>query len=186
MVDVRFVSATNKNLETAIRAGTFRQDLFFRLSGVTVTIPPLRDRREEIEPLAALFAARAAAEVNKPAPAISIEARGWLEVQPWPGNVRQLRNVVERAVLLCRDSVIGIEHLDLEGSGAPAQPTSSGEGLRSEMELFERQRIVDALQRCGNNQTLAAKMLGISRRTLIERLDAYDLPRPRKKRTAPG
>jgi DNA-binding NtrC family response regulator len=116
--------------------------------------------------------------------------------------VRELRNVVERAVLTCTDPVIDVQHLIGDartipagagresGPGGPSSgpwapaPASSAEGLRGEMELFERQRIADALDRCGGNQTSAAKMLGISRRTLIERLDAYQLPRPRKGKRA--
>jgi transcriptional regulator with GAF, ATPase, and Fis domain len=200
-IDIRLVSATNRDLEEHVRQGRFRQDLLFRLGGVRVLLPPLRERAREIEPLAMLFARRACAELGKREPNLSAEARAWLLSYPWPGNVRELRHVMERAVLLCAGGTLQIEHLQgapltagsappaarapgPEGpaSAAPRSASTAGAGLRSEVELFERQRILDALERCGGNQTQAAKLLGIARRTLIDRLDAYDLPRPRKGR----
>ncbi|AKT44043.1 sigma 54-interacting transcriptional regulator [Chondromyces crocatus] len=205
LVDIRLISATNLDLEEHVRQGRFRQDLLFRLGGVRVVLPPLRERPLDIAPLARLFVQRASAELGKRTPGFSDDALGWLLRHPWPGNVRELRNVIDRAVLLCGERDIGQEHLQepelSPASGYPASPTtghpmstrspslpgqSSAEtaGLRSEVEVFERQRILEALERCGGNQTQAAKVLGISRRTLIDRLDAYDLPRPRKGRGA--
>jgi DNA-binding NtrC family response regulator len=194
-VDFRLVSATNRDLEQLARDGRFRQDLLYRLGGMKVLLPPLRERPRDIEPLAMLFARRACAELGKREPILSAEARAWLLRCPWPGNVRELRNVMERAVLLCAGGVLTLEHLQERAFGGtagpvPAAPPSvdaplsagAGAGLRGEVEVFARQRILEALERCGGNQTQAAKLLGISRRTLIDRLDAYDLPRPRKGR----
>jgi DNA-binding NtrC family response regulator len=203
-IDVRFVAATNRDLEAAIAGGTFRSDLYFRLDGVTIHIPPLRERVDEIPGLAAVFAAEAAKRFGRsPVPRLSSDALELLRSYRWPGNIRELRNVVERAVLLCDGDTIGPRHLPLEkfaaapppavdevtGDCAPVGDTGRvpratiGPGLReAQQQLAEadKQRIVDALERCGGNQTKAAKLLGISRTTLLSRLDAYSLPRPRK------
>jgi DNA-binding NtrC family response regulator len=187
-LDVRFIAASNRDLPAGVAAGTFRQDLFFRLNGVTIHIPPLRDRRSEIAPLSDAFAASAAARAGRPAPIFSADARAALEVYSWPGNIRELRNAVERAVAVCREGRVAREHLPPEiRAGESAIPPSSraaapaSSDLKGELEAIERQRIIDALERSGGHQGRAAELLGISRRTLISRLDAHGLPRPRKK-----
>jgi DNA-binding NtrC family response regulator len=189
-IDVRFVSATNRDLAVEVQKGTFRQDLLFRLNGMTMTVPPLRARQAEIEPLARAFAARAAASMGRPLPSLSREALAELGRYPWPGNVRELRNVMERAVVLAPGAKILPEHLLLEpvraepkARAAPVdEPTASGSmPLSDELGAIERQRIVDALEACAGNQTQAAAMLGMPRRTFVARLDAYGIPRPRKK-----
>jgi DNA-binding NtrC family response regulator len=197
-IDVRFVAATNRDLEAEVQRGAFRQDLFFRLSGITLTIPPLRERRAEIEPLARLFAARSAAQLGRPAPGISRAALDALVRHSWPGNVRELRNVMERAVVLAEADEITPDHLLLPSakpaetraapSAAPAvdpAPAAAGgagaAGLRAELDAIERQRILDALAAAAGNQTQAAAALGMSRRTFIARLDEYGIPRPRKR-----
>jgi DNA-binding NtrC family response regulator len=206
-VDVRFVAATNKDLEAAGASGAFRQDLFFRLNGISFTLPPLRERTSEIEPLAELFIRVACRQMDRAEiPTLSAEARARLEAHAWPGNVRELRNVMERAVVLSGGDTIGEDDLPqaLRG-GRPAEPRPSGppsaaaprvdeDGapaddrasdplgkLRDEIEQLERQRILAALEKCAGNQTQAAALLGISRRTLVTRLSEYDLPRPRKR-----
>ena len=176
-VDVRFVSATHRDLEAAAAAGTFRHDLYFRLAGVVLAIPPLRARPLEIEALARTFAATAAARLGREAPALSDRAIAALRAHDWPGNVRELRNVVERAVLLAETGVIEAAELQLE---APA-PTPPGAGLSDELATIERQRIIAALDKCNGNQTRAADLLGMPRRTFIKRLATYNIPRPRKK-----
>jgi DNA-binding NtrC family response regulator len=187
-IDVRLVSATNRDLEAEAQRGVFRQDLYFRLNGITLTIPPLRERPSEIEALARIFAARAAAQMGRPAPAISPAALAALAAHPWPGNVRELRNVMERAVVLLESGEMNPEHLLL--TAAPPTPTESralpgtpagGGDLRSEIAALERQRIVAALEACAGNQTHAAAMLGMSRRTFVARLGEYQIPRPRKR-----
>jgi DNA-binding NtrC family response regulator len=204
-IDVRFLSATNRDLEAEVDRGTFRKDLFFRLNGISFTIPPLRERAGEIEGLARDLLAEASRRAGRSAPAIGSEVLELFRVYPWPGNVRELRNVMERALVLCGDGAIGLAHVPVEKMSAhfgrrlqgplpkpvapgprlvevppPQQPTAAG-SLRSEVEAFERQRIVDALSACAGNQAEAAKILRISRRTLVKRLAAYDIPRPRKR-----
>ncbi len=179
-IDVRFVAATNRELAREIDAGSFRRDLFFRLAGMTLSIPPLRERREDILPLARHFAARAAKAIGRPSPEISSEALETLERHTFPGNVRELRNVIERAVALAGESPIGTEHLHLEpasSSTIAAAPDTTDPGRKD-----ERQRIIDALAQCAGNQTRAAEVLGISRRTLVNRLGEYGLARPLRDR----
>jgi transcriptional regulator with PAS, ATPase and Fis domain len=175
-LDVRFVAATHKDLESA--DSTFRRDLYFRLAGVTLVIPPLRERIDEIEPLARRFVREACVRAKRSVLAISDAALASLRAAPWPGNVRELRNVMERAVLLAEDR-IDVEHLPAPRAPTPV-PVAAGD-LRAGVVAFERQKIVEALDQCRGNQTKAAKLLGISRRTLIERMDEFALPRPRKK-----
>jgi transcriptional regulator with PAS, ATPase and Fis domain len=188
-IDVRFVSATNRDLEAEAARGTFRRDLAFRLAGASVFVPPLRERVAEIAPLARRFLERAAREVGRVPPSLSAEAIACLERHEWPGNVRELRNVIERAVLLCEDIVLPA-HFPFGRATAPigdGAPTSAAPSTaRSPITLRpsedqERQRVLEALARCGGNQTRAAKLLGISRNTLAVRLDAFGVARPKKR-----
>jgi two-component system, NtrC family, response regulator AtoC len=175
-VDVRFISATNVDLEARVAAGTFRADLFFRLDGISVVLPPLRDRRADVIPLARMFAARVAGRMNRGAPDWTPAAIELLESHAWPGNVRELRNVVERAVVLA-DGAPAIEPAHLPSIGAPARPSR----LKDDLSAIERERIVRTLDEASGNQTRAAKLLGISRHALIDRLDRYGIARPRKR-----
>ncbi|MEZ4301963.1 MAG: sigma 54-interacting transcriptional regulator [Polyangiaceae bacterium] len=217
-IDVRFLAATHRDLEGDVAKGTFRQDLLFRLNGMTLTIPPLRERTEEIEALAELFLARVCENEGHPKKlTLSPEALRLLLRYRWPGNVRELRNVMERAALLVRGNVITCEDLPAEkmeasvsaagssGSGdlggdmgpkasarpsqetVPPPPESASERpaapvlfwTRGKPNPVERQAILDALHQCKGNQTKAASLLGISRGTLVTRLELYGLPRPR-------
>ena len=198
-IDVRFVAATNRDLEAEVARGRFRRDLLFRLDGVTLVVPPLRERVDEILPLARAFAAQAAPR-GQPAPPLSREAQEMLEKYGWPGNIRELRNVMERAVLLSGGGPVTPAHLPREKmipSGGlasrtdawPAALTEKGlatvppappSSLREDLERVERQRIADALDQCGYNQTKAARLLGMARGTLISRMEQYGLTRPRK------
>jgi DNA-binding NtrC family response regulator len=194
-IDVRFVAATHRDLRAQITRGQFREDLFFRLNGIAIEIPPLRDRPSEIEPLAELFITRACAQPKpRPAPPISPEARAVLRHYAWPGNVRELRNAMERAVVLAGTDPIVPAHLPTEIANAgvsaqrgvprvissSARGATAGSALRSDLEALERERILTALEQCGGNQSRAARMLGMRRATLIARLDAWGIPRPRK------
>ncbi|MFO0606997.1 MAG: sigma 54-interacting transcriptional regulator [Polyangiales bacterium] len=184
-LDVRFVAATHRDLEAEIDAGRFRQDLYFRLNGISLRIPPLRDRGAEVEALARVFLGEACARSGiAAAPALSAEAVAALRAHPWPGNLRELRNVMERAALLCDGGVITPDALalDARASRPPGEPRRSDPDgpLKAEIADIERRRILDALERCRGNQTRAAELLGISRRTLITRLDEYGVERPRK------
>jgi two-component system response regulator AtoC len=193
-VDVRFVAATHRDLEAEAEAGTFRQDLFYRLNGMSFTIPPLRERRAEIPALCRTFLARYNGELGRTTPlAISAEALSLLERYSWPGNVRELRNVIERGAVLCSGEELRAEHLPprvLTGvaSRPPSAPPSSDKTradvmlrARNELQALERQRISEALEQCGGNQTRAAEALGVSRRTLVSRLSELGVPRPRKR-----
>jgi transcriptional regulator with GAF, ATPase, and Fis domain len=218
-IDVRFVAATNRNLEAEAEVGRFRRDLYYRLNGISLVVPPLRARTEEIAPLAQLFIDHACRRTKaQTKPRLSAEALSLLRHYPWPGNLRELRNVIERAVLLCPDGTIGPEHLPADKLGntfelvrrhaaaaSPQRPAlasvpenvaraeteaitvddmvaahTAEADLRSGVQAAERRMVVDALQRSGGNQTQAARLLGVSRRTLISRMEAYGLPRPRK------
>ncbi len=181
-VDVRVVAATNRDLAVEVKEGRFRQDLYFRLNGMTLTLPPLRARTEELFDLAQLFADRTARVMGKKPPALSRHALDALEAHAWPGNVRELRNVVERAVVLCVGEEIGPEHLMLETAARSVPGRKlAGLSLQGDLDALERARIEAALSKCAGNQTKAAELLGMPRRTLVARLTQYGLTRPRKK-----
>jgi two-component system response regulator AtoC len=194
-IDVRFVAATNRDLDAESRAGRFREDLMYRLNSLTLVIPPLRERPLEIEPLARTFLAAACKQVERPAPpALSPAVLELLRRHSWRGNVRELRNAIERAAALCVGDTILPEHLppsllaEVAGSAAAAPAARSTEApvrtdaaLRGELRDLERARITDALERHGGNQSRAARELGISRGTLIARMEEFGLPRPRRR-----
>jgi transcriptional regulator with PAS, ATPase and Fis domain len=184
-LDVRWIAATNRDLAAAARTGGFRPDLLFRLDGIRLVLPPLRTRPLAIVPLARTFAARAAEKAGRATPAFSRDAEAWLVAHPWPGNIRELKHTVERASLLAGGGVIEPAHLQRdEGGLAPAPEATSqrpGDSLHQELASVERLRIEEALVATHGNQTQAARRLGISRRALITRLDAFNLPRPRKR-----
>jgi transcriptional regulator with PAS, ATPase and Fis domain len=187
-IDVRFIAATNRDLDLEAERGTFRRDLFYRLNGICIHIPPLRERRSEIESLAREFVERAAEAYGRPAvPRLSAEAVAALLAYDWPGNLRELRNMMERAVLLCDSAEIDVSHLPeekLKGlvSSSGSRPPASSLAVRSlnAEERIERARMIAALDRNGWNQSRAAEELGMPRRTFITRLARYDIPRPNR------
>jgi DNA-binding NtrC family response regulator len=171
-IDVRFIAASNKPLANCVDDGSFRADLYFRLAGVTIEIPPLRERGDEIRALAEMFVAR-----TPDAPALSSAAVDRLRGYGWPGNIRQLRNVIERAIVMCDGASIEPEHVVFdEPTARAAQP------LPAKLDPDNAEHVAAALTACAGNQTRAARMLGISRNTLLARLDHHGLPRPRKSR----
>jgi DNA-binding NtrC family response regulator len=182
VIDVRIVAATHQDLREAITSGRFREDLYYRLDGISVVVPPLRDRPDDIEPLARHFAARAG-KPGRPAPDLAPETLDWLAAHDWPGNVRELRNTVERAAVLCEDGVIRVEHLRVRPSGerpiGTARRATPAQGLRGEVKALERARIEAALESSGGNQRMAALSLGISRGALLRRLEQLGIPRRR-------
>jgi two-component system response regulator AtoC len=186
-VDLRLLAATNRDLDAFVREGKFRADLHFRLNGMTVAIPPLRERTEEIPELARLFLERTCARSGRRVPRLSTAVVATLVRQPWPGNVRELRNTMDRAAALCTTDEVLPEHLAMPNAGMvterPGPPTAAAgasAGLWNETEALERRRVLEALEQSAGNQTQAAKLLGISRRALINRLELYEVPRPRK------
>ena len=175
--DVRFMSATNRNLRAEVESGRFRSDLFFRLNGISIHLPPLRERRGEVRPLADELLQAAATRAGRELPSWSDEALGVLERHDWPGNVRELEQTVERAVALDDDGVVSAADLCLE----VAEASRSTHSLRAEVGELEEARIRRALETCGGNQSAAAKLLGMSRNTVIARIRAYGLPRPHRR-----
>ncbi len=181
--DVRLIAATNKNLEELVKAGKFREDLFFRLRVVEIWLPPLRERREDIPLLAQTFLREFATENQKPISSFSPEAMDLLLKHSWPGNVRELRTSVEHAVVLCRTERITPRDLppgmrNAGGPGLPA-PSESGRALPASNDVnvkeAEKQLIMRALKETNGNRTLAARKLGMSRRTLHRKLHLYNL-----------
>ena len=157
-IDVRFLAATNRDLEAETARGAFRRDLYFRLAGITLTIPPLRARVGEIRRLAETFVQQICRELGRPEPGLPASVMALLEAYSWPGNIRELKNVMERAVLLCAGPVIDTEHLPMDKLGAspsnaglavaPAVSEASQPGVPpSSTPPDERQRIIDALCR---------------------------------------
>ena len=180
-INVRFIFATNRDLEAEVARGAFRADLFYRVNGISLLIPPLRERVSEIEPLAKQFILKAAQRDSRETPDLTASALETLKQWPWPGNIRELRNVVERAVLLAGDGPITPEFFAL-GKGAKSAPAgAAATGLRGEREAAEKRAVLEALETTGGNQTKAAQLLGISRRTLVNRLQDYGLTKSRKK-----
>jgi DNA-binding NtrC family response regulator len=198
-VHVRLVSATHRDLEAAVRAGTFRQDLFYRLNRLAITVPPLRERGADVQLLARHFLSRAAAVAGRPVPALHESALEKLRGYDWPGNVRQLQNVLCKAVWMCRGRQIRAEDLDFREAGAEA-PAPDGHalgedearaGLRRTIgwawdtgredlwpvlrDMLERELLQFALTRLGDNQVQAARRLGVARNTLRDRVEKYGL-----------
>jgi transcriptional regulator with PAS, ATPase and Fis domain len=194
-VDVRFVSATHRDVRGLVASGRFREDLFHRLDGVSIRIPPLRSRPSEIVALAERCIESAAKSYGRTPPSIGPEAAARLTAHPWSGNVRELRNVMQRSVLFSREPVLSVKDLQFDTLGAaaaapagsspaaaaPSDPSRTGvipPGLSAER-LERRQRVLEALEQTVWNQTRAASVLGISRRTLQAWLIELNIPRPR-------
>jgi two-component system response regulator AtoC len=183
-IDVRFVAATNRDLLAEVDAGRFRRDLFFRLDGVTLMIPPLRERPHMIGALAMRFLDEACRRSGRKPARMGADVLAALEAHSWPGNVRELKAAIERAVLLARGADPTVRHLSFAREAAitvaPAPPVPSGvpDDLNAEQRA-DRDRVVAALEECVGNQTRAAKKLGISRTTLVTKLRLYRIPRPR-------
>jgi two-component system NtrC family response regulator len=171
-VDVRVIAATNQDLEVAVREKRFREDLYFRLNVVPILIPPLRERREDIPPLLDHFLRKYAAENKRVIRGLTREARDALLKYDYPGNVQELENLIERAVVLCRGEVISLEDLPLsvQEAGEGLSPASAPGSLPAELEAVERRMIEEALARAEGVQTRAADLLGISERALRYKL----------------
>jgi DNA-binding NtrC family response regulator len=188
-IDVRFVAATNRDLRAEVARGAFREDLYFRLAGTTVRVPPLRQRPADIEPLVMHFAGSLCGRTGHPLPSFSAAALEHLCSHAWRGNVRELRNVVERAVLTTKRPIIEPFDLVLESTDMGAEPPPDGwsptvppscEGFPlSDAQRSERNRILAALATCHGNQTRAADWLQMPRRTLVRKLALLGIPRPR-------
>jgi two-component system response regulator PilR (NtrC family) len=180
-VDVRILSATHKDLADLVARGLFREDLFYRINVIELRVPALRERSDDIAEIAAAILARLARRTNAEAPAISADAMRELEAYPFPGNVRELENVLERALTLSTGGTIAPEHIRLRASARPQAPelpaavaaiaaTDTGSALGSQLESIERDAIIKALEKTRYNKTAAAKLLGMSFRALRYRI----------------
>jgi two-component system response regulator AtoC len=172
--DVRWVAATNRDLRAMIQAGTFREDLYHRLSVFPIHLPPLRERTQDIIPMAEALLRRAAADLGRPPLRLSDEARALLVSAELRGNIRELKNILERAAILSEDSVVRAAHVLVD---PPLRPTSSGlpAVASGKMEDLERAAIMQALGETSGNRRLAAERLGIGVRTLYDKLKRYGL-----------
>ena len=179
-VDVRILAATNRDLKKEVEAGRFREDLYYRLNVVTVTVPPLRERAEDIPLLAQFFLSRFAEKNRKRIKGFTPSAMDHLIHCPWPGNVRELENAVERAVILSVGEYVSERELPLcdpvgGGSASPAAATDAAAGLAGRpLEDVEREVILATLDSCDGNKSEAARVLGITRATLHKKLKKYD------------
>jgi DNA-binding NtrC family response regulator len=176
-VDIRFVAATNKDLEKEVQEGRFREDLFYRLNVISIHLPPLRERRDDIEPLVMHFLRKYAGRMKKELTGIRDDALALLVEYHWPGNVRELENVMERAVILARDRVITPAALPLRDRTA-AVPMTPPDRIVS-LEDLERDHIIRVLNSTGFHKSRSAELLGISRKTLDRKIVEYGLTTPK-------
>jgi DNA-binding NtrC family response regulator len=178
-VDVRIIAATNKDLKKAVASGSFREDLFYRLDVIPITLPPLRDRKEDIPLLVDRFLERLSIELKKPLEGVSAPAMEALLSQPWRGNVRELRNVLERGAVVAHSPVLQLEDLGLPppGAAAAAAPGQPGGGALPSLDEVEKKHIAAVLASTGGNVSASARVLGIDRVTLYNKMRKYALKR---------
>ncbi len=202
-VNVRIVAATNRNLEDEVRAGRFRRDLFYRLSGATLWLPPLRQRPRELAGLAQALLAEACATAHRPSMVLSPDAMARLRAHAWPGNVRELKNLVDYLAATLAEGRIEASHVGARLAAADAAPEGATDPnahayepdtppvtnpalrvfrpIEEEIKALERQRMIEALEAAGGNQSVAAELIGMPRRTFVAKLRQYDLPRGRSR-----
>ncbi len=184
-IDARIIAATNRNLEHEIEIGRFRKDLYYRVNVITVDIPPLRDRREDIRLLAETFLERVGGEIGRKL-GFESEAITAIERYAWPGNVRELENAIERGAALCEGDAICLEDLpdSILSAGRSDRLREAWRNGRGGFEetvgRFERELILEALERQRWNQTRAAEDLGITRRLLKLKMDRFEIPPPER------
>ena len=188
-VDVRVIAATNTRLDEMVKEGQFRRDLYFRLNVIPIELPPLRERVEDIAVLANYFLAKFNQQLNKRVKGITPAAMFVLESYPWPGNIRELENLIERIVVLGPDGHSIDEkdlpfdlllHDEIDGEALEGQ---AGDGLVQARHAFERQFILRTLERCRWNQTNTARMLGIHRNTLLQKMKSLHINVERENET---
>lgn len=175
---MRIIAATNADLESAVRQGRFREDLYYRLNVVSIHVPPLRERKEDILELAQFLLRRSATRLKMPVPSLSEEAMEVLRAGEWPGNVRELEHCLERALILSRSGVILREHIVFSTAPPvedPMSPFTLEDGLHGAIAKLERKLIERALVSAGGNRTRAAEILKINRRLLYDKLREHGL-----------
>jgi transcriptional regulator with PAS, ATPase and Fis domain len=177
-VDVRVLAATNKDPQQAVAKGQLRQDLYFRLNVFHIHLPPLREHKEDLAPLIERLLMDIAEKHGRAVTGVNAETMELFKSYPWPGNVRELRNVLERAAIACDRGTIGRSHLPSDFGHAPATETSELSGLRfpvgTTVEAAERELILQTLAATNHNKTRAAELLGISLKTLHNKLKEYE------------
>jgi two-component system response regulator HydG len=173
-VDIRFVAATNKDLLTEVKEGRFREDLYYRLNVISINLPPLRERRDDIEPLALHFLKASTRRMKKNVQGFTGDALQALLQYDWPGNVRELENVIERAVILARSKMITIGLLPL-GARRESFPATTNIAPLIALDKIERQHITSILKETDFNKSRASEILGISRKTLDRKIMEYGL-----------
>jgi transcriptional regulator with PAS, ATPase and Fis domain len=176
-VDIRIIAATNQDLQSAVQAGKFRSDLFYRLNVVPIYIPPLRERIGDLIPLVDYFRKRFTAKYHKKIDNISPEIMATFSHYRWPGNIRELENVLERMVLMSETDTLTLDQLpaEIRGTVSTVEAPTLKERVDTISQMTEKQMIIDALNKTNQNRTKAAKLLGISRRTLQNKIKEYGL-----------
>ena len=176
-VNIRLICATNMDLEALVREGRFREDLYYRINTVHIALPPLRERKEDIAPLAQIFLERFAAKYQRPLTGIAPEAAEALKNAYWSGNIRELQNCIEKAVILSEGTVLGAKDLQLDARSGPGMTggTVVTPGLTGGLMRSEESQVREAMERTGGNISAAAKLLGVSRPTLYAKLKKYGL-----------
>ncbi|HXJ59747.1 MAG TPA: sigma 54-interacting transcriptional regulator, partial [Verrucomicrobiae bacterium] len=170
--DCRIIAATNRQVEEAIKEGKLREDLFYRISAISIHLPPLRDRRDDILPLARAFLKRFAAQADRVISDFSAEAGDRLRRYDWPGNVRQLQNEIQRTVLMCEGQMVEATDLSIGDVNPGADSLEQNLTL---MEAMERNKIIEVLKETGGNKLETARRLGIGRQTLYNKIKTYSI-----------
>ena len=175
-VNIRLICATNMDLEALVREGRFREDLYYRINTVHIALPPLRERREDIVPLAERFLVQFAGKYHRPLTGLDDSAKPVLENGRWSGNIRELQNVIEKAVILSEGKNLTAKDIQVDSSGSGALRMTGASGtLKTLSDADEEQLVREAVQRCNGNISAAAKMLGVSRPTLYAKMKKYGL-----------
>ena len=178
-VNIRLLCATNMDLESLVREGRFREDLYYRINTVHIALPPLRERREDIVPLAERFLRRFAEKYRRPLTGIAPDAGELLKEQRWSGNIRELQNCIEKAVILSEGSELTVKDLDFSTSLRSGRNDSLASAISGSSSVIpsevEESKVREAMERCNGNISAAAKLLGVSRPTLYAKLKKYDI-----------
>ncbi len=182
-VDVRFIAATNMDLEKEVAAGNFREDLYYRLHVIPLTLPPLRERPEDIKPLADHFLAKSATKTGHRVKRVTSQALAAMRKYQWPGNVRELENIIERGIILSRGDEIGLDALPLKISEPNKPPPGGANGPVFSLRESERIQIIRGLEQTRWNKSRTAKLLGVTRKTLDRKIKGFGL-KPEDKETA--
>jgi transcriptional regulator with PAS, ATPase and Fis domain len=174
-VNIRLICATNMDLDQLVREGRFREDLYYRINTVHIALPPLRERREDIAPLAERFIAQFSEKYHLPVTGLDESAKAMLEGGRWSGNIRELQNCIEKAVILSEAKNLSAKDIQIDPSGSALGMTGDAGTLRAASEAEEERLVREAVERSNGNISAAARMLGISRPTMYAKMKKYEL-----------